>query len=174
MYSGNHRPPFEKHDQSQHLPLVPPTLNDVITQIEADPALAQISSDIISIIKQIQANPAPASVDPEPSVDPKPPVDPEPPSNPVLKSEKAKPIDSEEPFEFLNLVGVGSYGVVFKARDKQNGQLFALKKIKTESQRDGFPVTALREIKILQSLHHENVVSLREMVIRKGKLDNVY
>jgi len=85
------------------------------------------------------------------------------------KNDRTTEVDKGEAYEFLGMVGAGSYGTVFKARDKTCGMLVALKKIKTESQRDGFPVTALREIKILQSLHHDNVVLLREMVVRKGK-----
>lgn len=73
-----------------------------------------------------------------------------------------------EPFEFMGLVGIGAYGKVFKAKEMNTGKLVALKKIRTESQHDGFPVTALREIKLLQSLHHTNVVTLQEMVMRKG------
>jgi CTD kinase subunit alpha len=86
------------------------------------------------------------------------------------KVDETKEVNKEEGYQFLGMVGAGSYGTVFKARDRQSGQLVALKKIKTDSQRDGFPVTALREIKILQSLRHENVVLLREMVIRKGNI----
>jgi len=74
---------------------------------------------------------------------------------------------SREPFEFLGVVGIGAYGKVFKAKDVQTGKLVALKKIKTENH-DGFPVTALREIKLLQGLSHDNVVSLQEVVTRKG------
>lgn len=74
---------------------------------------------------------------------------------------------SREPFEFLGVVGIGAYGKVFKAKDVQTGKLVALKKIKTENH-DGFPVTALREIKLLQGLSHDNVVLLQEIVTRKG------
>lgn len=73
-----------------------------------------------------------------------------------------------EPYEFLGLVGVGAYGKVFKAKDLYTGRLIALKKIKSETQRDGFPVTTIREIKLLQTLHHDNVVALQEVVCRKG------
>jgi cell division cycle 2-like protein len=42
-----------------------------------------------------------------------------------------------------------------------------LKQIKFDSEmtKEGFPVTALREISVLLSLSHENVVSVREMVV---------
>ena len=43
----------------------------------------------------------------------------------------------------------------------------ALKQIKFDSEmtKEGFPVTALREISVLLSLSHECVVSVREMVV---------
>jgi hypothetical protein len=75
-----------------------------------------------------------------------------------------------EPFEFLGLVGQGAYGKVFKARERTTGALVALKKIKSEHAQDGFPVTGLREVKLLQSLKHDNVVTLREMISRKGDI----
>lgn len=144
-------------DQPQ---IAPPTEN--VPPKEPHLTLAQLSSDIASLIKQIQAKTAPPTIAP-----------PERP-NSSPKNEQNSSVDSGEPFEFLNMVGAGSYGTVFKARDRQNGRLVALKKIKTDSQRDGFPVTALREIKILQSLRHENVVPLREMVIRKGTVGTLH
>ena len=33
-----------------------------------------------------------------------------------------------------------------------------------DSEKDGFPITAVREIKILKSADHENVIRLREIV----------
>ena len=81
-----------------------------------------------------------------------------------------RPPKSTEPFEFLGLVGHGAYGKVFKARERATGALVALKKIKSEHAQDGFPVTGLREVKLLQSLKHDNVVTLREMVSRKGDI----
>jgi CTD kinase subunit alpha len=38
-----------------------------------------------------------------------------------------------------------------------------------ESERDGFPVTAMREIKLLQSLRHQNIVRLYEMMVSNGR-----
>lgn len=40
----------------------------------------------------------------------------------------------------------------------------ALKKIRMDTEKEGFPITAIREIKILSSMQHENVVNLREIV----------
>ncbi len=61
----------------------------------------------------------------------------------------------------LEEVGKGTYGKVYKAclRDAKTS-LVALKLIKTQKEEEGFPITALREIKILQNLDHPNVVKL--------------
>ena len=61
------------------------------------------------------------------------------------------------------VVGSGTFGVVFKAMD--NEVPVALKKIKMERETQGFPVTAIREIKILKALKHSNIVDLREIVV---------
>lgn len=61
-------------------------------------------------------------------------------------------------------VGEGTYGQVWSARDKQTNELVALKKVRMESEREGFPLTAIREIKLLKTLHHDNIVALKEIV----------
>jgi hypothetical protein len=53
----------------------------------------------------------------------------------------------------------GTYGVVYKAKDKMTGELVALKKIRLEGEDEGVPSTALREISLLKELQHPNVVS---------------
>jgi CTD kinase subunit alpha len=67
-----------------------------------------------------------------------------------------------------SVVGSGTYGKVFKAIHVYTKKLVALKKIRMEGERDGFPVTAVREIKLLQSLKHENVVTLQEVMVEKN------
>ncbi len=67
-------------------------------------------------------------------------------------------------FETLEQVGEGTYGHVYRARDRQTGEIKALKKVRLENEREGFPITAVREIKILRQLHHENIVNLCEIV----------
>ena len=52
-------------------------------------------------------------------------------------------------YERLNQIQEGSYGVVFRARDTQTGDIVALKKLKLEEEKHGFPITALREINAL-------------------------
>ena len=64
------------------------------------------------------------------------------------------------------VVGGGTFGVVFKASVKETGQRLALKKFKLEieSQGQGFPVQAIREIKILKALKHVNIVQLFNII----------
>lgn len=44
------------------------------------------------------------------------------------------------------------------------GSRFALKKVRLDNEREGFPITAVREIKILRQLTHTNVVQLMDIV----------
>lgn len=71
-------------------------------------------------------------------------------------------------------VGQGTFGEVFKARCRKTGKLVALKKILMENEREGFPITALREIRILQLLNNENVVKLIEICRTKANSYNRY
>lgn len=68
-------------------------------------------------------------------------------------------------YERLNQIEEGSYGVVYRARDRQTGDIVALKKLKLEEEKNGFPITALREVYALMSCRHENVVGVREVVV---------
>lgn len=67
-----------------------------------------------------------------------------------------------------SVVGSGTYGKVFKAIHVYTKKEVALKKIRMEGERDGFPVTAIREIKLLQSLNNVNVVNLQEVMVEKN------
>ncbi|CBK23008.2 Serine-threonine kinase [Blastocystis hominis] len=70
----------------------------------------------------------------------------------------------------------GSYGIVYKAQNIETGEIVALKRIKFSENvvlQEAFPVTALREINILQDLHHPNILHVQEMVIG-DTLNEVY
>ena len=79
-------------------------------------------------------------------------------------------------YEIVDKVGEGTYGEVFKsvlksaflANPNPNGlEQFALKKVRLENEKEGFPITAVREIKILRQLKHKNIISLKEIVTDK-------
>lgn len=70
-------------------------------------------------------------------------------------------------FEMLDHIGEGTYGQVFKAKDRMTKEMVALKKVRLEHEKEGFPITAVREIKILRQLNHKNIVNLREIVTDK-------
>lgn len=67
------------------------------------------------------------------------------------------------------MTSLGTYGVVYKARDRKENKFVALKKIRFETDDEGIPVTAIREIALLKSLNHPNVVNL-ENVVSCGRL----
>lgn len=71
-------------------------------------------------------------------------------------------------FEKLEQIGEGTYGQVYMAKEIRTGEIVALKKIRMDNEREGFPITAIREIKILKKLHHENVINLKEIVTSPG------
>ncbi len=52
-----------------------------------------------------------------------------------------------------------------QAREKSTGRIVALKRIKMEKEKDGFPLTSVREINILLNFHHPNIVNVEEVVI---------
>jgi cyclin-dependent kinase 12/13 len=60
------------------------------------------------------------------------------------------------------------YRQVWSAKDKLTNELVALKKVRMDNEREGFPLTAIREIKLLKTLHHENIVTLKEIVTGSG------
>lgn len=79
-----------------------------------------------------------------------------------------------EKYENLGLVGEGSYGIVMKCRHKESGQLVAVKKF-IESEDDKMvKKIALREVRMLKQLHHENLVNLLDVFRRKRRLFLVF
>ncbi|XP_036012848.1 cyclin-dependent kinase 12 isoform X9 [Mus musculus] len=70
-------------------------------------------------------------------------------------------------FDIIGIIGEGTYGQVYKAKDKDTGELVALKKVRLDNEKEGFPITAIREIKILRQLVHQSVVNMKEIVTDK-------
>ena len=72
-------------------------------------------------------------------------------------------------YKKLNQVGEGTYGEVYLGEDIKTKERVALKKIRMDNEKEGFPITAIREIKLLKRLNDENVITLKEIVRSQGK-----
>ncbi|GLT38044.1 hypothetical protein SLA2020_123150 [Shorea laevis] len=75
-------------------------------------------------------------------------------------------------YKLLGKINEGAYGVVYKAMELKTGKIVALKRMKHEKGKTGLPLAALREIKILFSLNHPSVLSVKEVV--KGEGDDFF
>merc|ERR1711988_843407 len=87
------------------------------------------------------------------------------------KMEDSQKLDD---FQKLEKIGEGTYGVVYKARDRVTQQYVALKKIRLETESEGVPSTAIREISLLKELDHPNVVQLLDVIHADQKLYLVF
>jgi len=74
----------------------------------------------------------------------------------------------------MEKIGEGTYGVVYKAKDRVTGEIIALKKIRLEAEDEGIPSTAIREISLLKELQHPNIVRLYDVVHTERKLTLVF
>lgn len=77
-------------------------------------------------------------------------------------------------YEKIEKIGTGTYGVVYKAKDKIRNEFCALKKILLDVEPEGIPSTAIREICILRELQNPNIVDLRDVVASDDKLYLVF
>lgn len=81
---------------------------------------------------------------------------------------------SIENFSRVEKIGEGVYGVVYKAKDNSTGEMVALKRIRLDSEADGVPSTAIREISLLKELDHLNIVKLLDIIHADNKLFLVF
>lgn len=79
-------------------------------------------------------------------------------------------------YEKLNQLGEGTYGVVYRARDRSTSRVVALKQVRisAEERQNGVPITALREISILRSLKHNNIIDVMDVAVGTHAMDEVY
>ncbi|MCL4125373.1 UNVERIFIED_CONTAM: hypothetical protein GTU68_054996 [Idotea baltica] len=80
---------------------------------------------------------------------------------------------SVDEFECLNRIEEGTYGVVYRAREKSSNEIVALKRLKMEKEKEGFPITSLREVNTLLKGQHVNIVTVREIVVGSN-MDKIY
>ncbi|KAG2438966.1 hypothetical protein HYH02_010758 [Chlamydomonas schloesseri] len=82
-------------------------------------------------------------------------------------------LDPVSNYEKLHRIGEGTYGVVYKARDRTTGEIVALKRVRFDRSRDGVPVTSVRELRVLQACRHPNIVQLKK-VVTGSQADSVF
>uniref|UniRef100_A0A8R1DHG1 cyclin-dependent kinase n=1 Tax=Caenorhabditis japonica TaxID=281687 RepID=A0A8R1DHG1_CAEJA len=75
-------------------------------------------------------------------------------------------------YKILNTIAEGTYGEVFRGQNKRTDEIVALKRFKLEKEKEGFPITALREINmLLKAGSHENVVNVKEILVGSSNND---
>mmetsp|Transcript_20006 Transcript_20006/g.22878 ORF Transcript_20006/g.22878 Transcript_20006/m.22878 type:complete len:297 (-) Transcript_20006:95-985(-) len=79
-----------------------------------------------------------------------------------------------ERYQKMEKIGEGTYGIVYKAKDRVTGEIIALKRIRLEAEDEGIPSTAIREISLLKELQHPNIVRLYDVVHTERKLTLVF
>nr|CAG4638526.1 EOG090X081V [Cyclestheria hislopi] len=77
-------------------------------------------------------------------------------------------------YEKLEKIGEGTYGTVFKAKNRENHEIVALKRVRLDDDDEGVPSSALREICLLKELKHRNIVRLYDVLHSDKKLTLVF
>lgn len=77
-------------------------------------------------------------------------------------------------YDIISVIGEGAYGIVLKCRNKETGEVVAIKKFKESDEDAIVKKTTLREVKTLRTLQQENIVNLKEAFRRKQKLYLVF
>ncbi|PRP89625.1 cyclin-dependent kinase 2-like [Planoprotostelium fungivorum] len=77
-------------------------------------------------------------------------------------------------YEILEKLGEGTYGMVYRARDRETDRIVALKRIRLDSDNEGIPATSLREISLLKELDHPNIVRLEDVLTTPNRLFLVF
>ncbi|KAJ2777151.1 hypothetical protein GGI15_004601 [Coemansia interrupta] len=76
-------------------------------------------------------------------------------------------------YERLNKIEEGTYGIVYRARDLETDEIVAIKHLKLDEERNGFPITSLREIHTLLLAKHPHIINVREIVVGRS-LNSIY
>ena len=79
-----------------------------------------------------------------------------------------------EKYQKIEKLGEGTYGIVYKAQNRDSGDIVALKRIRLDNEEEGVPCTAIREISLLKELKHPNIVRLLDVIHTEKKLTLVF
>ncbi|CAI2315468.1 unnamed protein product [Caenorhabditis sp. 36 PRJEB53466] len=84
---------------------------------------------------------------------------------------------SHKRYETIRQLGEGQFAIVYMAKDLESGETVAIKKIKLgsrEEAKDGINRTAIREIKLLKEIHHDNIITLRDVIGHRTSIQLVF
>ena len=77
---------------------------------------------------------------------------------------KINPPIIDQKYILHNILGEGTYGIVYYATSIDGKDKYAIKKIKIEENDEGIPSTTLWEIIVLKELDHPNIIKLIDVV----------
>nr|XP_022902335.1 cyclin-dependent kinase-like 4 isoform X2 [Onthophagus taurus] len=92
----------------------------------------------------------------------------------LLPKRTRTPSKTMERYEKLAKLGEGSYGIVYKCRNRDTGEIVAIKKFAESEDDPLIRKIALREVRLLKNLKHPNLVNLLEVFRRKRRLHLVF
>lgn len=98
-------------------------------------------------------------------------------SNIRTREDALKAFKVPSKFKVQEVLGQGAYGIVVSALDTEIKEIVAMKKIERVFDHETFTKRTLREIKILKSLKHENIVGLKSIFASakaKNSFDDLY
>ncbi|XP_056628892.1 cyclin-dependent kinase 11B isoform X2 [Triplophysa dalaica] len=161
----------EDRENGTHIPPIPGSRFDHDSEASIEEEEAEEGEEALDVTPQSPSH----SATPEDNYIPE-----SPPISPVeLKKELPKYLPalqgcrSVEEFQCLNRIEEGTYGVVYRAKDKKTDEIVALKRLKMEKEKEGFPITSLREINTILKAQHPNIVTVREIVVGSN-MDKIY
>ncbi|KXJ69159.1 hypothetical protein RP20_CCG028497 [Aedes albopictus] len=77
-------------------------------------------------------------------------------------------------YQRIEKIGEGTYGVVYKAKDVNTQKYVALKRIRLDSETEGVPSTAIREISLLKDLQHHSIVELFDVAVMDSSIYMIF
>lgn len=77
-------------------------------------------------------------------------------------------------YQRIEKIGEGTYGVVYKAKDINTQKYVALKRIRLDSETEGVPSTAIREISLLKDLQHHSIVELFDVAVMDSSIFMIF
>lgn len=77
-------------------------------------------------------------------------------------------------YQKIEKLGEGTYGIVYKAQNRDTNEVVALKRIRLDNEEEGVPCTAIREISLLKELKHPNILRLYDVLHTEKKLTLIF